>query len=86
MVTVQKLETIAKEWIADANLDVRLNVWDKGSYGRVYVQTSNQRGKGWIDTNGRYDFFWAYWRHTVGLSRSSLEEVAAKHGITLEEN
>lgn len=86
MVEIAKLEKIVREWIAEAGANVTVSVWDKGHYGRVYVNSHGKRKySGFVDTDGKVDFFWAYFRHTQRLAFANLEEIATKYNIKVYE-
>lgn len=85
MVEIETLENVVREWVKNADANVTISVWDKGSYGRIYVNSAGKRKySGFVDTDGKIDFFWAYFAHTQGLCRSDLQEIAEKHNIQLE--
>lgn len=83
MINIKQLYNVVREWVGDANLIV--SVWDKGTYGRVYIKSHGKRQySAWVDTDGRIDFFAAYFQGTHSLFLSHLREIAQVHGIRLD--
>lgn len=80
---MKELTEIVNEWTKESN--ARVSVWDKGNYGRVYVKSRNGKYSGWIDTDGNYSFFWAYFRSTLHLSQAALEQIAEEKAFKIQE-